>query len=221
MRTPLLALAGGVGGAKLALGLSKVLTPDELTVVVNTGDDDEFYGLHVSPDLDTVTYTLAGQANPETGWGIAGDTFQALQALEAYGAPAWFNLGDNDLATHLRRTELLKQGLTLSEVTESLRTALGVKHRIVPMSDDRVRTIIDTENGELPFQVYFVKHRFQPVARGLRFAGAEQARPAPEFTEGAGRLGLSGGLSVEPIPQHRTDPGGGVRQRADRTFPRH
>ena len=187
MNTPILSLAGGVGGAKLALGLSKVLTPDELTIVVNTGDDDEFYGLHVSPDLDTVTYTLAGLTNPETGWGLAGDTFNALGALKAYGAPAWFNLGDKDLATHIRRTELLKQGSTLSEVIETLSTALGVKHSIVPMSDDRIRTIIKTDDGELPFQVYFVKHRYGPVATGLRYAGAEQARPAPDFAEALGR----------------------------------
>ena len=120
MNTPVLALAGGVGGAKLALGLSRVLPPDELTVVVNTGDDEEFYGLHVSPDLDTVMYTLAGVSNPETGWGIADETFQALEGLKAFGADAWFGLGDKDLATYIRRTDMLRGGHMLSEVTLSL-----------------------------------------------------------------------------------------------------
>ena len=183
MKTPVLALAGGVGGAKLALGLSRVLTPDKLTIVVNTGDDEEFYGLHVSPDLDTVMYTLAGLANPETGWGLVGDSFSALAALKAYGAETWFNLGDTDLATHIRRTELLRRGRTLSEVTESLCAALGVRHPVVPMSDDRVRTMVSTDEGELPFQVYFVKRRCQPVVNGIRFDGAEGARPSPGFAE--------------------------------------
>ena len=121
-----LVLAGGVGGAKLALGLSRILLPSDLTIVVNTADDEEFHGLHVSPDVDTVMYTLAGLSNPETGWGITGETFHALERLNAYGADTWFNLGDKDLATHIRRTHLLNQGYSLSEVTESLRTALGV-----------------------------------------------------------------------------------------------
>ena len=137
-----LALAGGVGGAKLALGMSRILPPSELSVVVNTGDDEVFHGLHVSPDVDTVMYTLAGLSNPETGWGITGETFSALERLNAYGADTWFNLGDKDLATHIRRTDLLRQGFSLSEVTESLRTALGVAHSIVPMSDDPVRTML-------------------------------------------------------------------------------
>ena len=177
----LLALAGGVGGAKLALGLSEVLPPSQLTIVVNTGDDEEFYGLHVSPDVDTVMYTLAGLSNPETGWGIAGETFQALDRLRAFGADTWFNLGDKDLATHIRRTELLRQGYTLSQVTESLRVALGVGHSIVPMSDEPVRTMLTTDIGELAMQTWFVKHRCEPAVSEIRFAGAEQARPAPEF----------------------------------------
>ena len=176
-----LALAGGVGGAKLALGLSKVLPPSDLTVVVNTADDEEFHGLYVSPDVDTVMYTLAGLSNPETGWGITGETFHALERLNAYGADTWFNLGDKDLATHIRRTHLLKQGYSLSEVTESLRTALGVTHPIVPMSDQPVRTMLMTGIGELPMQTWFVKHRCEPAVSEIRFDGAEQARPAPEF----------------------------------------
>ncbi len=177
-----LALAGGVGGAKLALGLTHILAPDELTVVVNTGDDEMFHGLYVSPDVDTVMYTLAGLANPDTGWGIAGETFHALKWLRTYGADAWFNLGDRDLATHIRRTDLLRQGHTLSEVTDMLRTALGVRHPIVPMSDDSVRTMLCTDIGTLPMQTYFVKHRCEPAVSAVRFEGAESARPSPAFS---------------------------------------
>ena len=176
-----LALAGGVGGAKLALGLSKVLPPSQLTVVVNTGDDEVFHGLHVSPDVDTVMYTLAELSNPETGWGITGETFHALERLNAYGADTWFNLGDKDLATHIRRTDLLNRGYTLSRVTESLRTALGVTHPIVPMSDDAVRTMLTTAIGELAMQTWFVKHRCEPAVSQIRFDGAERAQPSPEF----------------------------------------
>ncbi len=176
-----LALAGGVGGAKLALGLSKILPPSQLTIVVNTGDDEVFHGLHVSPDVDTVMYTLAGLSNPETGWGITGETFNALERLKSYGSDTWFNLGDKDLATHIRRTHLLRQGCPLSDVTASLRTALGVAHPIVPMSDDPVRTMLTTGIGELPMQTWFVKHRCEPAVSRIRFDGAEQARPAPEF----------------------------------------
>ena len=183
MNTPVLALAGGVGGAKLVLGLSRAIAPEELTIVVNTGDDEEFFGLHVSPDVDTVMYTLAGLANPQTGWGLVGDTFQTLERLKAYGRQTWFNLGDRDMATHIRRTELLRQGYTLSQVTEALRTALGVKHPVVPMSDDRIRTIVATDEGELAFQEYFVKRRSEPVVKGLCFDGAECARTAPAFID--------------------------------------
>lgn len=183
MNKPVLALAGGVGGAKLALGLTKVLEPDDLTIVVNTGDDEEFYGLHVSPDLDTVMYTLAGVSNKEMGWGLEGETFQALERLKAYGEDAWFGLGDKDLATHIRRTYMLREGNTLSDVTESLATALGVKHPIVPMSDDPVRTVVQTDEGELAFQVYFVKMRCEPAVRSLEFRGAATATPSPRFKE--------------------------------------
>ena len=176
-----LALAGGVGGAKLALGLSKALPPSQLTIVVNTGDDEIFHGLHVSPDVDTVMYVLAGLSNPETGWGIAGETFHALDRLRVYGADTWFNLGDRDLATHIRRTELLRQGLTLSDVTQSLHSALGVAHPIAPMSDDPIRTMLLTDIGELPMQTYFVKHRCEPTVSKIRFDGAESARVAPAF----------------------------------------
>ena len=176
-----LALAGGVGGAKLALGLSKILPPSGLSIVVNTGDDEEFHGMHVSPDVDTVMYTLAGLSNPETGWGITGETFRTLERLKAFGADTWFNLGDKDLATHIRRTDLLRQGYTLSEVTESLRKALGVAHPIVPMSDDSVRTMLMTDIGELAMQTWFVRHRCEPAVSAIRFDGADDAQPAPEF----------------------------------------
>jgi LPPG:FO 2-phospho-L-lactate transferase len=179
MQGPVLALAGGVGGAKLALGLARVLPPDRLVIAVNTGDDDYFYGLHVSPDLDTVMYTLAGLANPETGWGLAGDTFNALGMLRCYGADTWFNLGDRDLATHIQRTQLLQQGATLSEVTARLCRALGVAHCVIPMSDAPVRTVLSTDEGELPMQDYFVRRRSEPRVRSIQYQGAAQARPAP------------------------------------------
>lgn len=180
---PVLALAGGVGGAKLALGLSHVLPPEDLVIVVNTGDDEEFHGLHVSPDLDTVMYTLSGLADPEQGWGLSGETFQALQMLSDYGAPTWFNLGDRDLATHVRRTQLLRQGQSLSEVTRELCTQLGILHTVAPMTDCRLRTNVETREGVLAFQDYFVRRRCEPQATGVRFQGADSARPSPTFDE--------------------------------------
>ena len=183
MTSPVLALAGGVGGAKLAVGLSRVLSPRELTIVVNTGDDELLHGLHVSPDLDTMMYALAGLTNQETGWGVAGDTFRTLEMLGRYGGDTWFNLGDLDLATHIRRTQLLKEGLTLSEVTRELCQRLGVAHPVVPMSDEALRTVVQTEEGDLAFQEYFVKRRCEPAASGIRFDGAEIACPSPGFEE--------------------------------------
>lgn len=181
MKGRVLALAGGVGGAKLALGLARVLSPEELTVVVNTGDDEVFYGLHVSPDLDTVMYTLAGLANPETGWGLADDTFNTLAMLKRYGAATWFNLGDKDLATHIERTRLLRQGCSLSEVTGHLSRKLGVQASLAPMSDQPVRTIVETDEGDLPFQEYFVMRRCEPRISGVRFEGAQKASMSPAF----------------------------------------
>lgn len=177
-----LALAGGVGGAKLVLGMSRLLTPEQLTIVVNTGDDEHFHGLHVSPDLDTVAYALAGIADPAQGWGLTGDTFRTLTALKRLGSSeTWFLLGDVDLATHIRRTQMLRDGLSLSQATSALSAAMGVRHPIVPMTDDRVRTIAVTEEGELPFQDYFVRRRCEPPIRGVRFDGAADARPATRF----------------------------------------
>lgn len=174
------ALAGGVGGAKLAQGLAHLLPPEGLSVIVNTGDDFEHLGLTVCPDLDTVTYTLAGIANPETGWGLAGETFHCLEALGALGGPTWFHLGDRDLATHILRTQRLRAGQRLTEVTEQITEALGIQHRILPMSDRPYRTKVLTDEGELEFQEYFVRRRWQPEVQGFRWEGEEEARPTPE-----------------------------------------
>ena len=176
-----MALAGGTGGAKLALGLARLLAPQHLVIVVNTGDDECFHGLHVSPDLDTVMYTLAGLVNQETGWGLSGDTFNALDMLRKYDVETWFNLGDHDLATHVRRTQLLRQGLTLSQVTEELCRRLGVEHQVVPMSDQPVRTVLSTDAGDLPMQAYFVQQRSEPKVGRIAYAGAETAEAAPQF----------------------------------------
>ena len=181
--TSVLALAGGVGGAKLALGLSRVLPPGRLSIVVNTGDDEEFYGLHVSPDLDTVMYTLAGVSNRQAGWGLQGDTQVTLEALRGFGEDTWFGLGDRDLATHLRRTAMLRRGCSLSEVTASLCRALGVTHAVAPMTDGPVRTKVLTQYGELAFQEYFVKQRCEPPVTGLRFEGADNSEPSTAFRE--------------------------------------
>ena len=200
-----LALAGGVGGAKLALGLAQILPPERLVIAVNTGDDEQFHGLHIAPDLDTMTYTLSGLYNPETGWGIAGDTFATLAMLRRLGADTWFNLGDRDFAMHIRRTELLRRGATLSEVTAELTARLGIRHSIIPMSDQPVRTVLDTDAGELAMQEYFVKHRATPAVRALRYMGAEQALPSPGLAaalESAGSIIICPSnpyLSVAPI----------------------
>src|SRR5512146_318640 len=158
----IVALAGGVGGAKLAHGLAQILPPEDLTVIVNTGDDFEQYGLHISPDLDTVCYTLAGLANPDTGWGRSNESWQAIQNVEGLGGPGWFRLGDEDLGTHLERTRLLKEGVALSEITRRFCTAWEVKCRILPVTDQMVRTIVHSSEGDLPFQEYFVHHRCEP-----------------------------------------------------------
>lgn len=185
-----LALAGGTGGAKLALGLAKILPPEQLTIVVNTGDDQCFHGLHVSPDLDTIMYTLAGLVNPETGWGLAGDTFNSQGMLQKYHVDTWFNLGDRDLATHILRTQLLGQGSTLSQVTANLCQSLGVQPAVVPMSDQPVRTILSTDDGEMPMQTYFVRHRSEPKLKKIDYAGAEAATPSPKFSDALSRADL-------------------------------
>jgi LPPG:FO 2-phospho-L-lactate transferase len=176
--TGITALAGGVGASKLLLGLHDVIDPRDLTVIVNTGDDITLHGLNISPDLDIVTYTLAGIVDEAKGWGYGGETFNALKRLAAFGRINWFNLGDRDLATHIHRSAMLAEGKSLSDVAESIRLALGVKARILPMCDQPVPTMIDTAEGELHFQEYLVKRRAEPVVRGIRFDGADKARPA-------------------------------------------
>lgn len=182
-RTRVLALSGGVGGAKLVLGLARVLPLEALTVAANTADDFEHLGLYIAPDLDTVMYTLAGTADRQRGWGLAEETWHCMDALEALEGAAWFRLGDRDLATHLRRTELLREGYTLSEATGALCRSLGVETRLLPMSDDRVRTLVVTAAGELAFQHYFVRERCAPPVLGFRYEGIESARPQPEVLE--------------------------------------
>ena len=174
-----LALTGGVGGAKLALGLAKLLTPDDLAFVVNTGDDFEHLGLHVSPDVDTLVYTLADAANPATGWGRANESWHFMETLAQLGGETWFRLGDRDLALHVRRRSLLDQGIGLTAATAILAEQLGVAHRILPMSDDPVRTRVQTPNGTLAFQHYFVRDRCEPTALGFEFAGAASAKLNP------------------------------------------
>ena len=198
-------LAGGTGGAKLAHGFQQVLAPGELTVIVNVADDAELFGLHVSPDLDTVLYTLAGLANADTGWGVAGDTWTALDMLGRYGEPNWFRIGDADLATHVRRSRLLGDGASLTDATQSMAQALGVPSTVLPATDDRLRTLLQTDAGELEFQDYFVRLRQEPEVGGVRFEGLELARPTPNVLHAiatADRLAIAPSnpvVSVEPI----------------------
>lgn len=205
LRDHVVLLVGGVGGAKLALGLAEVLPAGSLTIIVNTADDFEHLGLHVSPDLDTVMYTLAGLANPLTGWGVEGDTFRAIEMVGRYGGPTWFRLGDSDLGTNLLRTVMLREGHTLTEITRQLCGALGIQHPILPMTDHTVQTWLDTDQGPLAFQEYFVRERWQPVVHRIRFVGAEEARPSEAVHEAleAASLIVFGPsnpfLSIDPI----------------------
>jgi LPPG:FO 2-phospho-L-lactate transferase len=175
------ALAGGVGGAKLAYGLAQIVAPEKLTIVVNTADDFEHLGLHISPDLDTVMYTLAGIANPKTGWGVKDESWNTMAALARYAGPTWFQLGDRDLATHLLRTMWLREGYPLTWVTRELSRRLGIRAAILPMSNDLVRTMVQTKEEELNFQEYFVARQWQPVVESIRFAGVEAAKPSREL----------------------------------------
>ena len=184
----LAALAGGVGAARFLAGLVRVVAPSDITAVVNTADDEEFHGLHVAPDLDSVTYTLAGASDPVQGWGLAGETFATLEALGRYDVPTWFRLGDRDLATHLYRTRRLAEGAPLSVVTAEITRAWDLELRVVPMTDDRVRTRITAERAdgttaEFAMQEWFVRERCSPPVRAVRFAGADEARPAPGVLE--------------------------------------
>lgn len=193
------ALAGGVGAARFLEGLIAVVPQEDITVISNIGDDEEFFGLHVSPDIDIVIYTLSGAIDTEKGWGLQGETFRALDALKRFGYDTWFNLGDGDLATHAHRTDMLRNGATLSEATRSIVEAFGLKLRLLPVSDDRVRTVVTTDIGELAFQEYFVKHRTEPSVTAVRFDGAESARPAPGVIEAISNAGIIAIAPSNPI----------------------
>lgn len=177
------ALAGGVGGAKMAHGLAATISPGKLTVIVNTADDFEHLGLHVSPDLDTVMYTLAGLQNAETGWGLVDESWQFLDALERLGGETWFRLGDRDLATHVERTRRLQAGQNLSAITEEFCASLGVTVRVLPMTDDPVRTMVLTYDGIMPFQEYFVRQQCRPAVHGFRFDGSDVAQFHPSAVD--------------------------------------
>jgi LPPG:FO 2-phospho-L-lactate transferase len=203
----IIALSGGVGGAKLALGLSRILPPEELLVLVNTGDDFEHLGLSISPDIDTVTYTLAGLANRELGWGRHDETWSFMETMEALGGEIWFRLGDRDVALHVERTRRLRNGESLSAVTADMCRRLGVRPRVLPMSDDPVRTRLLTESGWIDFQEYFVHRRCEPVVKELDFHGAATAKAHPDFMAALADPGLQAVvicpsnpfISVEPI----------------------
>lgn len=192
-----LALSGGVGGAKLCLGLAETLPAGDLHVLVNTGDDFEHLGLRICPDIDTLLYTLSGRANSELGWGLEGETWQAMEALESLGGETWFRLGDRDLATHLWRTQQLAAGSSLSELTARLAAKLGVGSRVFPMTDSPVRTTVHTADGPLAFQQYFVRDRCEPPVRGFQFEGSSAAQPNREVLRGL-ETGLYGRIVVCP-----------------------
>ncbi|MGA8680091.1 MAG: 2-phospho-L-lactate transferase, partial [Acidimicrobiales bacterium] len=199
-------LCGGVGAARFLSGLLEVVEPSDVIAIVNTGDDTELHGLSISPDLDTITYTLSGRVNPLTGWGLAGDDFTTMQALEDLGGDTWFRLGNLDLATHLYRTGRLRAGSSLSAVTADLAGAFGLRLTLLPMSDDPVRTVLElAEGGEIAFQDYFVRLRHAVAVGGVRFAGAEQASPAPGVLEALGSASIiviapsNPVVSIDPI----------------------
>lgn len=179
----ILALTGGVGGAKLALGLSQILDPTELLFAVNTGDDFEHLGLHISPDIDSLTYALAQQNNTETGWGRAGESWNFVETLGSLGGEDWFRLGDKDLALHTQRSQLLRRGATLTAATAAITQHMGIDHTVAPMSDDPVRTIVHSDQGDLAFQHYFVRERCEPKVTGFSFDGISQARLNPLIRE--------------------------------------
>jgi len=200
------ALTGGVGGAKLARGLVECLAPEQLLIVANTGDDFSHLSLSISPDLDSVMYALADLNDPERGWGLAGESWQAMDALKQLGGADWFRLGDRDLATHLQRSVRLSEGAPLSQVTGELCAALGLRHALVPMSDDRVSTMVSTEQGVLTFQEYFVREQCAPAVSGFRFEGIESARPLPQLMEWLAAPDLSGVVICPSNPFVSVDP---------------
>ena len=191
----ILTLTGGTGGAKLVQGLAAEIDPADLTIICNTADDAIFHGLHVSPDIDTIVYTLAGLNDEEKGWGLADESFVALEQLRRLGEEVWFKLGDKDLATHVLRTHLLREGINLSEVTRRIRTALDVKSEILPMSDDRIETRIVTAAGEISFQEYFVRERWAPQVKRVFFAGIDRSKPAPHVLQA---IGNAAGIVICP-----------------------
>ena len=176
-------LSGGTGGAKLVQGLACLVPPENLTIVVNTADDVEWWGLHVSPDVDSILYALAGSLSTERGWGLQGDTFRCLERMSGLGQPSWFRLGDLDLATHLARTNMLHAGMTLSAATAELAHRMGIHSRVLPMSDDRIATRVETPQGTLNFQEYFVRERHQVEVRAVHFESADKSKPAPGLLE--------------------------------------
>ena len=201
-----LAITGGVGGAKLVLGLSKLLDRDELAIIVNTGDDFQHLGLHISPDIDTLVYTLAGECNSDTGWGRRDESWQFMDALAALGGETWFRLGDRDLAMHIERTRRLQTGESLTRVTAGLASSLGIQHRILPMSDDPVHTRVLTENGAMDFQHYFVRDRCGPAVSGFAFEGADSARINPEIDQYLDDPALAGVILCPSNPFVSIDP---------------
>ncbi len=211
-----LAITGGVGGAKLALGLSKLLGGDELALIVNTGDDFRHLGLHISPDIDSLVYTLSGESKPDTGWGRRDESWQFMDALATLGGETWFSLGDRDLAMHIERTRRLATGESLTRVTAGLASSLGIEHRILPMSNDSVHTKVLTAGGVMDFQHYFVRERCKPVVSGFKFDGAESANISPEIDQRLNDPALAGIIlcpsnpfvSIDPILAVR-----GMRQR--------
>ena len=177
------ALSGGIGGAKLALGLARVMAPEDLTIIANTGDDFEHFGLTICPDVDTLLYTLGGIANPQTGWGRANETWTFMKATRSLGQPDWFSLGDGDLALHVLRTQQLASGKSLTEITEGIALSLGITSSVLPMANEPVRTFVETDHGRLAFQDYFVRLKCAPVVKALEFEGAWAARLSPQIAE--------------------------------------
>ncbi len=204
--SPVLALCGGIGGAKLALGLYRYLAPGTLTVAVNTGDDFEHLGLHISPDIDTVLYTLSGIDSPETGWGRANETWTFMAALETLGGETWFRLGDGDLALHVERTRRLRAGESLTKVCDAFARSFELNARILPMSDDPLRTVVETPEGPLPFQRYFVRDACEPSVTGISFAGAESARPNAEVLRALADPALAAVVICPSNPYLSIDP---------------
>ena len=199
------ALSGGIGGAKLSFGLAHLLG-ERLTVIVNTGDDFEHLGLYISPDVDTTLYTLGGIVNPETGWGRQDETWSFMQALTTLGGPAWFNLGDRDVATHVERTHRLRAGASLTETTAHLAACFGIAARVLPMADEPVRTMLETDAGTLAFQEYFVRDRCEPVVRDIRYDGAENSRVTPQVMQALSASDVAGVIICPSNPWLSIDP---------------